>query len=81
LWFDLQKKGAGEAELNYTADTELSLGNLGFLPEYLKRNHLRQHEKYRALRIAQLESLEEPEKIEHTFLKSIKNALKGFLRA
>jgi len=32
-------------------------------------------------RIAQLESLEEPEKIEHTFLKSIKDALKGFLRA
>jgi len=32
-------------------------------------------------RIAQLESLEEPEKIEHTFLKSIKDVLKGFLRA
>jgi hypothetical protein len=81
LWFDLQKTGAGEAELNYTADTELSLGNLGFLPEYLKRHHLRQHEKYRAFRISQLESLEEPEKIEHTFLKSTKDALKGFLRA
>jgi hypothetical protein len=50
LWFDLQKTGAGEAELNYTADTELSLGDLGFLPEYLKRHHLRQHEKYRAFR-------------------------------
>jgi len=32
-------------------------------------------------RIAQLEGLEEPEKIKHTFLKSVKNALKGFLRA
>ncbi len=32
-------------------------------------------------RIAQLEDLEEPEKIKHTFLKSIKDALKGFLRA
>jgi len=32
-------------------------------------------------RIAQLESLEEPKKIKHTFLKSIKDALKGFLRA
>lgn len=32
-------------------------------------------------RIAQLESLEEPEKIENTFLTSIKNVIKGFLRA
>jgi len=32
-------------------------------------------------RIAQLEGLEEPERIKHTFLKSIKNALRGFLRA
>jgi len=32
-------------------------------------------------RIAQLEGLEEPEKIKHTFLKSVKDALKGFLRA
>ncbi len=32
-------------------------------------------------RIAQLEGLEEPEKIKHTFLKSIKDAFKGFLRA
>lgn len=32
-------------------------------------------------RIAQLEALEEPEKIQHTFLKAIKDALKGFLRA
>ncbi len=32
-------------------------------------------------RIAQLEGLEEPEKIKHTFLKSIKDNLKGFLRA
>jgi heat shock protein HtpX len=32
-------------------------------------------------RIAQLEGLEEPEKIEHTFLKSIRDAIRGFLRA
>jgi len=32
-------------------------------------------------RIAQLENLEEPEKIKHTFFKSVKDALKGFLRA
>ncbi len=32
-------------------------------------------------RIAQLERLQSPEKIEHTFLKSVKDALKGFLRA
>jgi len=32
-------------------------------------------------RIARLEGLEEPEKIKHTFLKSIKDALQGFLRA
>lgn len=32
-------------------------------------------------RIAQLESLEEPEKIENTFLTSIKKVIKGFLRA
>jgi len=32
-------------------------------------------------RIARLEGLQEPEKIEHTFLKSIKDSLKGFLRA
>jgi heat shock protein HtpX len=32
-------------------------------------------------RIAQLEGLEEPEKIQHTFLKAIKDAIKGFLRA
>jgi len=32
-------------------------------------------------RIARLEDLQEPEKIKHTFLKSVKDALKGFLRA
>jgi heat shock protein HtpX len=32
-------------------------------------------------RIAQLENLEEPEKIEHTFLRTVKDNLKGFLRA
>jgi heat shock protein HtpX len=50
VWFDLQKIGAGETELKYTIDTELSPGNLGFLPEYLRRHYLLQHEKYRAFR-------------------------------
>jgi len=50
VWFDLQKIGAGETELKYTIDTELSPGNLKFLPEYLRRHYLLQHEKYRAFR-------------------------------
>jgi len=43
----LQKIGAGETGLKYTIDTELPLGNLKFLPEYLRRHYLLQHEKYR----------------------------------
>ncbi len=46
----LQEIGAGETELRYTIDTELSIGNLEFLPEYLRRHYLLQHEKYRAFR-------------------------------
>jgi len=46
----LQKVGSGETELKYTIDTELSPGNLKFLPEYLRRYYLLQHEKYRAFR-------------------------------
>jgi heat shock protein HtpX len=46
----LQKIGTGETELKYTIDTELSPGNLGFLPQYLRRHYLLQHEKYRAFR-------------------------------
>jgi len=42
--------GAGETELKYMIDTELSPGNLGFLPQYLRRHYLLQHEKYRAFR-------------------------------
>ncbi|MCW4021129.1 MAG: hypothetical protein NWF14_07885, partial [Candidatus Bathyarchaeota archaeon] len=41
-------KSLGETELKYTIDTELSTGNLRFLPEYLRRHYLLQHEKYRA---------------------------------
>jgi len=37
-------------ELKYSIDTELSLGNAKFLPEFLKRNYLLQHEKYRDFR-------------------------------
>jgi len=46
----LQKIGADETELRYTIDTELSSGNLNFLPEYLRRHYLLQHEKYRTFR-------------------------------
>ena len=39
-----------ETELNYTIDTELSIGNLGFLPEYLRRHYLLEHGKYRTFK-------------------------------
>jgi len=39
-----------ETELKHIIDTELSIGNLRFLPEYLRRHYLLQHEKYRAFR-------------------------------
>ncbi len=47
---NLQKIGAGETELKYTIDTEVSPGNLKFLPQYLRRHYLLQHKKYRAFR-------------------------------
>jgi heat shock protein HtpX len=40
----------GKNEFRYTADTELSYGNVKFLPEFLKRNYLLQQEKYRDFR-------------------------------
>jgi len=40
----------GETELKYTIDTELSIGNLGFLPDFLRRQYLLRYEKYRAFR-------------------------------
>jgi heat shock protein HtpX len=46
----LQEIDAGSTELKYAIDTELSPGNLGFLPEYLRRHYLLRHEKYRAFR-------------------------------
>ena len=39
-----------KTELKYTIDTELSSGNAKFLPEFLRRNYLLQHEKYRDFR-------------------------------
>ncbi|UCC58816.1 MAG: M48 family metalloprotease [Candidatus Bathyarchaeum sp.] len=42
--------GTGKTELKYTIETELSSGNLKFLPEFLKRNYLLQQEKYRDFR-------------------------------
>jgi heat shock protein HtpX len=48
VWFNLQENYA--SELKYTIDTELSPGNLKFLLEYLRRQYLLQHEKYRAFR-------------------------------
>jgi len=44
----LQKNYA--SELKYTIDTELSPGNLKFLLEYLRRQYLLEHTKYRAFR-------------------------------
>ncbi len=46
----LQETGTKETELRYNIDTELSPGNLKFLPEYLRRHYLLEHEKYRAFR-------------------------------
>jgi heat shock protein HtpX len=40
----------GKTDLTYTLDTELSLGNVKFLPEFLKRNYLLQQTKYRNFR-------------------------------
>lgn len=36
-----------KTEFKYIIDTELTIGNLRFLPEFLKRNYLLQKEKYR----------------------------------
>jgi len=46
----LQEIGAHKTALKYMIDTELSSGNLKFLPEYLRRHYLLQHEKYRTFR-------------------------------
>ncbi len=40
----------GATEVKYKIDTELSPGNLRFLPEYLRRHYLLQHKKYRTFR-------------------------------
>lgn len=40
----------GKNEEKYSIDTELSSGNVKFLPEFLKRNYLLQQEKYREFR-------------------------------
>ncbi len=47
---DLQETSSGETESRYVIDTELSSGNLRFLPEYLRRHYLLRHEKYRTFR-------------------------------
>jgi len=44
------EKGAERTELKYEIDTELSVGNVKFLPEFLRRNYLLQQEKYRDFR-------------------------------
>ena len=46
----MQERGAQETELKYTIDTELSTGNLKFLLEYLRRQYLLRHKKYRTFR-------------------------------
>lgn len=45
-----ESESADKTELKYTIDTELSTGNVKFLSEYLRRNYLLQHEKYRTFR-------------------------------
>ena len=37
-----------DTQFTYTIDTELSIGNLKFLPEYVRRHYLLFHEKYHA---------------------------------
>ena len=49
-WVGTPEMGTGKTELKYTIETELSSGNLKFLPEFLKRNYLLQQEKYRDFR-------------------------------
>jgi heat shock protein HtpX len=44
----LKEEGASKMEYEYTIDTELAIGNLKFLPEYLRRQYLLEHDKYRA---------------------------------
>ena len=36
--------------VDYIIETELSIGNVSFLPEFLRRNYLLRHEKYRDFR-------------------------------
>ena len=40
----------GETELKYVIDTELSIGSLGFLPDFLRRQYLLRYENYTAFR-------------------------------
>jgi heat shock protein HtpX len=46
----MTEMGAGKTEVKYTIDTELTSGNVKFLPEFLKRNYLLQQKKYRDFR-------------------------------
>ena len=43
----MSEMGIGRTELKYIIDTEVSYGNVKFLPEFLKRNYLLQKKKYR----------------------------------
>jgi heat shock protein HtpX len=43
----MPKLNAQKAEAKYSIDTEISAGNVKFLPEFLKRNYLLQKDKYR----------------------------------
>jgi hypothetical protein len=46
----MAESSTGKNEEKYSIDTELSSGNVKFLPEFLKRNFLLQQEKYREFR-------------------------------
>ena len=43
----MQRKAEERPKFKYNIDTEISIGNLKFLSEFLKRNYLLQKEKYR----------------------------------
>lgn len=43
----MTETSAGKIDVKFTIDTELSSGNVKFLPEFLKRNYLLQQRKYR----------------------------------
>jgi len=52
----MAESSTGKNETKYIIDTELSSGNVKFLPDFLKRNYLLQQEKYREFRNIKVKS-------------------------